>query len=168
MQDRHERVEHLRAHILVHVLIGLVIHMFGRATSHADVEDVVRKLADFLLIVDSVSIVHVLTFYILVKTFALLWPLHLPTGPSLGRRWRQIVNSSTFNNALHVLNLYIPVERHVREHDADVLRRDVSIIIEIIHVESKSHLFVQITDEDVREVLNKRRLCDEFTLFPLL
>jgi len=58
--------------------------MFGRATSHTDVEDAVRELADFLLIVDSVSIVHVLTFYILVKTFALLWPLHLPAGPSLG------------------------------------------------------------------------------------
>lgn len=68
---------------------------------------------------------------------------------------RNILHASRLDQILYVPELNIPLERHVRQHDAHILRSDVAVSVEIVHVERKLHLLVQVSDEDVREISDK-------------
>jgi hypothetical protein len=72
MEDGHERVEHLRADVVVDILVVLVAHVLRRAAGDVVVEDIFSEQADLFLVAYSVSIVNILALLVLVEAFALL------------------------------------------------------------------------------------------------
>ena len=67
-----------------------------------------------------------------------------------------------------MLDSDVTVKRHVTHHDANVLRRDVAVIVKVVHVEREVHLAVEVTDKDRCKVVQEARRGDMLALLPLL
>ena len=80
VQDGHQGVEHFGANIEIHVLVVLVTHVLRGAACYVIVENVLREQLDLFLFADAVTVVYVLSFFVLVEALALLRPVHLPRG----------------------------------------------------------------------------------------
>ena len=72
MQDDHERVEHLRGHRLINLLVLIVAHDFACRNAGTMVRDylmivyVVDELHDLLLITESVAVTQILALVVFV------------------------------------------------------------------------------------------------------
>ena len=141
MEDGHERVEHLGADVVVDILVVLVAHVLRGAACYVIVENVLGEELDFFLFADAVTMVHVLSFFVLVEALALLRPVHLPRGRLrcllLGRanrlvHGRQALIAFGLNHILYVLDLDVALEGHVGEHYSDVFGCDEAVAVEVI------------------------------------
>lgn len=67
-----------------------------------------------------------------------------------------------------MLNPDVAIERHVTHHDSDILWRNETVVIKVVHIESESHLALQVTDEDCNEVAMEAGIGDKLSLFAFL
>ena len=67
-----------------------------------------------------------------------------------------------------MLYFNIPIKRHIAHHDANVFRRDTTVVIEVVHSECETHFFLQVAHKDCAESINKGLLSDIVALLLLL
>lgn len=115
--------------------------MFGSAASNATLEEVVSELHDLLLVHNSVVVIDVFTFFVLIESLSLFLSLQLSRwgGHTTGI---EVINTFVIYHGLNILELNISVERHVRHHDSDVFRGNKSIVVKIIPKQNQGKTYL--------------------------